>query len=104
MATTRLSLETVSALPDIKRISRPYPGTVDLPTTYVEFEFKGGKEGFGVTIWYTPDGAIETVYITDNDDDGNWYRSSFSFKNMRTFEELKEVCRLLDIIYPENWP
>lgn len=99
----RLSLEVTQHLPNVK-LSRKYPQTVDMPIYAVGATFKGGKKGFDIDIWYDDNGAIEEVSITDLDDDGDWYRPNLSFVNMRTFEELKEVCRLLGVVYPENWP
>ena len=100
----RITLETVGNLPNPRHVGKGgYGKPPEQPYRY-DFDTTGGKEGFGIGFWFDSNGFIESVTITDNDDGGCYYLSNLAFPKMRTFEELKEVCRLLDITYPENWP
>lgn len=100
----RITLESVGNLPNPRHIGKGgYGKPPEQPYSYT-FDLAGGEKGFGIYFSFDNNDYLESISITDYDDDGNWYQPNLSSPNMRTFEELKEVCRLLDITYPENWP
>lgn len=100
----RITLEAVGSLPNPRWIGREWPGTPDMQPYSYNFNVEGGKEGFDIGFYFDKNEYVEKVNISDNDDEGQYYYPNLTFPKMRTFEELKEVCRLLDITYPENWP
>lgn len=99
-----ITLDIVSILSNPRHVGRcGYGRHPDHPYSYA-FDIVGGTKGFDIGFWFDTDEGIESVSITDNDDGGCYYLPCLTFHKMRTFEELKEVCRLLDLTYPENWP
>lgn len=105
----RLSVEAMRELPGVKVKTREKHYKPSPAVYYIEVHTSGRDqveepEGFDITVYYDENEAIDKVYIEALTSNDGYYTDTACFPQMRTFAELREVCRLMHIQYPENWP
>lgn len=109
LAVNRLSVEAMRELPGVKimtceRHHNPSPAVYNIQVHTSGLDQLEEPEGFYITMYYDRNEAIDCVSIEALTSGDGYHTDTTTFPQMRTFEELKEVCRLMHIQYPENWP
>lgn len=105
----QLSVETLRELPGVKVTTRekhykPSPAVYRIEVHAVACDQVEEPEGFDIAVYYDENEAVEKVYIEALTSGDGWHTDTATFPNLRTFGELWEVCRLMNIRYPEGWP